>query len=1724
MSEQLGIINNPPYFDDFDPNKNYSKILFRPGRAVQARELTQIQTILQNQISALGDKLLTSPIVSGGEAQITSVKYLKFASITVGGSVVNPAFLKDKTVEVRSGSTVAKLKVIEVESPSYEPRYVLYFTEISGYSLNSVASLVAGFSAVVTDETTLEQSGVVFNLEAWGDGIPLYGDALLVSLGNGIFYKDGYFVVSDKPIYLGLSTKTQLLRSGSFYRNFTISEQTHRIGLVLTTEFITTEEDPTLYDPSAGYYNYAAPGGDRLKIIPKLSLLSEVKENEVYVEIVDSRDGQTTIIPTANPESAKPEPEKCCQSDIVVRPPVIDIIDSVDDPMRRVVIVGDGEVVVNDVNIELVEPKRIPIPELSNERRLNNQALGGQCLSDAVLVRATLESPLFSGVSGGDYGGLNTNYFGSGKIRKLFSDETVRLEIVSCDGLKIGCLTPLDISQEDENSYRLYYNELQSYVASIPSENLFAEACTISLDGETVFSIYSNRVLTCADTVPNGKKRLVYKIPRGNNITNIIDNDYMITRDFVADIVGGEAVFNMDVPNGVFNDNTDNGVGDPSLFTVVINGKQIPLVNNNSGTHISVISATQVKLVLSSSPGISYPTAGKVYMIAKVRFVEKAASNNLTPTPHRKKILREVRGSYTQDLSTNPTISLGFSDVYEIRSVTISGFEEGYSVDDFIFDNGQRNDRYDHATLTLDPSKQSPSSDTVEIIVVFRYFEHQPIAPGFYGPITVNSYGFDQSGNPIANFHGLDLNGNRMTLGYKDIPNFLDRVSGEVLSLSDCIDYRMFRTEEGYIENGLNKSSVLRGRFFPSPDATAAVEAGYIFKMPRTDLLVVRQDGTCAIVPGVPSEMPVPSEYPSDAIVISEISVPGIPTSSNDYNIKITPLRGIGLSEMNDIQNRVRDLENLLSLKTMESRAKPQTGNTRNEFLTGLIVDDFGGHYVGDVANDEYNCSMDFSTGELRSPFTTKFASFVPALWSSGEYSSQPISDYYVMAPEISEDGAILLSNSQGTEEISINSFGAVNWHGYLSIDRPYNLWVDQNTKPVVRNNQRGRNDAWEAGGSAVQKNSRSNGFGTHWGFWKSLWFGDKFIKTGSVEKDRAAVKNFSDAVTSQSPSRFSRGINKESLFEQSKNDLSSGGFSITDTKNGRYSDTSLNFFCPEDYIIVKGYSLKPNSSFNVYFEDMEFPVSSSRVTTLSGESLANLSTDSKGYLEFRLTVPAGSYLSGNKVVKVVETGNQTNRSFASAIYQNVGGDWKNRINQKEKTVDLEKLSIGRTDVFLQNQQTLRKESLVSNGIVQTFYVDAVEYPEGLILKDFTLYISKKDGSLPISVEIRRFSQNKIDMFNIIRNSRVHLNPDQISENVDNLFPFSSPVYLPPGQYALVVRSNSSNYKIHISQNGLPRVDNGVVSTTDVLARPVANAGVYIGSGSVFATPETNKTLRCGIRRRVFDNRVPSGVDAKLWSPSDLDGSLPDSRIPGTESFDILYLADNNQKISSGSVVYSLERFEKRKTVGYQKENVPTPNAVGRNTGLDGSIQPNTDIELSSNVGDRSMLSVVVSTERSEISPIVDLRKLGILYIKNRISSLLASSGILENESKNFAGFAGSSMKYITRRVDVDLGANIIRATFDAKLPGNLNILVYTKVLFEGDTDFDNRPYIQMTKVFGEESTARERFKEFSYEYDGTANQRNIVSFCVKIIVLADVDDSSDVPKIKNLSVISAVR
>ena len=71
-------LNVNPYFDDFDKNRNFNKVLFKPGTPVQARELTTLQSILQDQIEKFGHHMFKegSVVIPGSVAYDLSLIHI----------------------------------------------------------------------------------------------------------------------------------------------------------------------------------------------------------------------------------------------------------------------------------------------------------------------------------------------------------------------------------------------------------------------------------------------------------------------------------------------------------------------------------------------------------------------------------------------------------------------------------------------------------------------------------------------------------------------------------------------------------------------------------------------------------------------------------------------------------------------------------------------------------------------------------------------------------------------------------------------------------------------------------------------------------------------------------------------------------------------------------------------------------------------------------------------------------------------------------------------------------------------------------------------------------------------------------------------------------------------------------------------------------------------------------------------------------------------------------------------------------------------------------------------------------------------------------------------------------------------------------------------------------------------------------------------------------------
>ena len=79
-------LNVAPYFDDFDPQSNYHKVLFKPAYPVQARELTGLQSILQNQIEQFGNHIFKegAKVIPGNLSYLNNFKGIQIETSYLG--------------------------------------------------------------------------------------------------------------------------------------------------------------------------------------------------------------------------------------------------------------------------------------------------------------------------------------------------------------------------------------------------------------------------------------------------------------------------------------------------------------------------------------------------------------------------------------------------------------------------------------------------------------------------------------------------------------------------------------------------------------------------------------------------------------------------------------------------------------------------------------------------------------------------------------------------------------------------------------------------------------------------------------------------------------------------------------------------------------------------------------------------------------------------------------------------------------------------------------------------------------------------------------------------------------------------------------------------------------------------------------------------------------------------------------------------------------------------------------------------------------------------------------------------------------------------------------------------------------------------------------------------------------------------------------------------------
>ena len=243
--------NVSPYYDDFTESKKFHRILFRPAFAVQARELTQSQTQLQNQIERMSDHLFDKgAMIIPGEIGY-DLKY--YAVKLTSKSVSDISTYIDTTLTGgTSGVTAKVVNAVATYGTDPDTLFVKY--------LNTASN---GTQIPFTHGETITSSNTSTAVVATCHT----GSAAQIK--QGVYYINGFHVqVSAQTLILDKYTDTP----------------SYRVGLTVTESFVTPGDDTSLNDNAQGVSNTNAPGSHRFKVELTLAkkALSSTDDSNFY--------------------------------------------------------------------------------------------------------------------------------------------------------------------------------------------------------------------------------------------------------------------------------------------------------------------------------------------------------------------------------------------------------------------------------------------------------------------------------------------------------------------------------------------------------------------------------------------------------------------------------------------------------------------------------------------------------------------------------------------------------------------------------------------------------------------------------------------------------------------------------------------------------------------------------------------------------------------------------------------------------------------------------------------------------------------------------------------------------------------------------------------------------------------------------------------------------------------------------------------------------------------------------------------------------------------------------------------------------------------------------------------------------------------------------------------------------------------------------------------------
>ena len=276
-------LNINPYYDDFSKDSNFYKVLFNPGKPVQARELTTLQSILQDQIESFGSHMFKegSMVIPGNSQYDAEYFSIKLDSNHLGIPVsLYVDQLKGKILEGQSTGIKILIDDFSLPNDATGITDLTFFVKYIDAGNDNTSKFLEDGENLLIQESLVYGNTLINAGDTVANLIDVGASAVgcRVSIADGVFFIRGHFVnVSADKLVLDPYTNTP----------------SYRVGLFIKEELISANDDESLYDNARGFSNFAAPGADRLKISTTLTKKGLTDFNDKnFIEIMRLDDGE----------------------------------------------------------------------------------------------------------------------------------------------------------------------------------------------------------------------------------------------------------------------------------------------------------------------------------------------------------------------------------------------------------------------------------------------------------------------------------------------------------------------------------------------------------------------------------------------------------------------------------------------------------------------------------------------------------------------------------------------------------------------------------------------------------------------------------------------------------------------------------------------------------------------------------------------------------------------------------------------------------------------------------------------------------------------------------------------------------------------------------------------------------------------------------------------------------------------------------------------------------------------------------------------------------------------------------------------------------------------------------------------------------------------------------------------------------------------------------------